>query len=290
MPYAAQAAIFFGVIALFSVSEYFLRRSQGKSYDGAAVASTFFIAFVQSLSRILTRAPIAAVIIGAYALAPFKLQVEDWWAWVIGFFAIEFVYYWQHRFLHTIRWFWATHSVHHSPNEFTFPVALRLGWTGGITGTWLFLIPLAFAGVPPLMIGLLYFLNLQYQFFLHTELFGKLGPIEWIFNTPSHHRVHHGSNPEYLDKNFGGVLIIFDRMFGTFAEERDQVQIQYGLTDPITTKNPFVIAFREWGRIFQDVRTARSTSDVLQALFGRPGTYGSTPGGTSQGISKAVAQ
>lgn len=267
---------FLALVVLFSLGEFLARKRRGRSYDGGAVLSTLAIAAGQAASRIPFAAAIAFVLLWAHSIAPFTLSMDQWWAWVLGFFAVEFVYYWQHRFFHTIRWFWATHSVHHSPNEFTFPVAFRLGWTGSITGAWLFLVPLAAAGIPPVMIAALYTFNLQYQFFLHTELVRKLGPLEWILNTPSHHRVHHGSNPQYLDKNYGGVLIIFDRMFGSFAEEDERITIEYGLTDPIRSKNPLVIAFREWGRILRDVDRSSSFSEAMHALFGKPGTLPKT--------------
>ena len=263
---------FLSVVTIFSLGEYVIRKRAGRSYDKGAVLSSLAIAIGQGASRIPTTAILSVLLIGGYELAPLKLDTSEWWAWVIGFFAVEFFYYWQHRFSHTIRWVWATHAVHHSPNEFTFPVAFRLGWTGALSASWLVIVPLAFLGVPPLMIAVLYTINLQYQFFLHTETIGKLGPLEWIFNTPSHHRVHHGSNEEYLDKNYGGVLIIFDRLFGTFTEENETIPVKYGLTDPITSKNPFVIVFREWGRMLKDAKSAPSLGDALHALFKKPGS------------------
>jgi len=264
--------LFLGLVVLFSLGEFAWRKQQKQSYDTAAVGSTVIIAIGQLLGRLPVAGLITAALMGAHALAPISFDMADWQSWVIGFFVVEFFYYWQHRFFHTIRWFWATHSVHHSPSEFTFPAAFRLGWTGSITGSWLFLVPIAVLGIHPVMIGVLYTLNLRYQFFLHTESIGKLGPLEWILNTPSHHRVHHGSNPQYLDKNYGGVLIIFDRLFGSFAEEDERLTIEYGLTDPIRSKNPFVIALREWGRIFQELCSTKSLPQAVHILFGRPGT------------------
>jgi len=150
------------------------------------------------------------------------------------------------------------------------PVALRLSWTAGVSGAWVFFLPLALIGFHPLVIGTLLIINLRYQFFLHTELVGRLGPLEWILNTPSHHRVHHGANPCYLDKNYGGVLIIFDRMFGTFAAERRDIEIVYGLTSPLRSHNPFVIAFHEWINLVCDLRASSNLPDIFGALFGRP--------------------
>ncbi|MEL6486202.1 MAG: sterol desaturase family protein, partial [Pseudomonadota bacterium] len=129
---------------------------------------------------------------------------------------------------------------------------------------------LSFMGFHPIVIGILMMLNLNYQYFLHTEAVGKLGPLEWVFNTPSHHRAHHGSNAEYLDTNYGGVLIVFDRLFGTFAEEREDDPVVYGLTKKVTSNNPFVITFHEWLNMVRDALGAHDLKGFVRALFGRP--------------------
>jgi sterol desaturase/sphingolipid hydroxylase (fatty acid hydroxylase superfamily) len=261
------------VVVLFALTEFLRRRQTGMGYDLGAFSGTLGVAIGFGLSKALTGGMVGAALMGFHALAPVQFAIDDWRAWVIGFFALEFCYYWQHRFMHTVRWYWASHSVHHSPQEFTLPAALRLSWTSAISGSWIFYIPMALIGIHPLVIGTLMVLNLQYQYFLHTELVGKLGPLEWVFNTPSHHRVHHGSNPAYLDKNFGGVLIVFDRMFGSFAEEREDEPVRYGLTKPVTSNNPFVIVFHEWARMVEDLRRARSWRDVWTITCGRPGAH-----------------
>lgn len=265
---------FFLVAGLFAFVEYRWRRKTGKGYDLGALGGTLGVAIGQKLAKVITGGGVAAVFFGVYSAAPVQWPLDDWRTWAAGFFALEFFYYWQHRFSHTIRWMWTSHSVHHSTNQFTLPAAARLGWTNAISGGWLVLLPLALLGLHPIAIGLLMALNLQYQYFIHTEAAPKLGPLEWVLNTPSHHRVHHGSNPEYLDKNYGGVLIIFDRLFATFAQERADTPVIYGLTKPVTSNNPFVIAFHEWGNLFRDLRGARSVSDKARALFGRPGAAG----------------
>lgn len=129
---------------------------------------------------------------------------------------------------------------------------------------------MALMGFHPVLIATLLAVNLRYQYFLHTEAVGKLGVLEWVFNTPSHHRVHHGSNPAYLDTNFGGVLIVFDRLFGTFVEERADELVRYGLTKPVTSNNPFVIAFHEWANLWRDLKHVRSVRGAWRVLFGRP--------------------
>lgn len=201
----------------------------------------------------------------------FTIAMDSPWAFVLLFVGVEFFYYWYHRCAHRVRWFWATHAVHHSPNQLTLATAVRLGWTGKITGTTLFFAPLVWLGFSPLVVAVALAVNLLYQYWLHTTWVPKLGRwFEWVFNTPSHHRVHHGSNPEYLDCNYGGVVIVFDRLFGSFVEERDDVPVRYGLTTPLVTRNPLRIAFHEWINLGNDLRRARSATDVWHALFAPP--------------------
>jgi sterol desaturase/sphingolipid hydroxylase (fatty acid hydroxylase superfamily) len=160
--------------------------------------------------------------------------------------------------------------VHHSPNQLTLATSLRLGWTGKITGTALFFSPLVWLGFSPLAVALAVAANLLYQFWLHTTWIPKLGAFEWMFNTPSHHRVHHGSNPEYLDCNYGGVLIVFDRLFGSFVEERADVPPRYGLTTPLLSYNPLRVAFHEWLNLARDLREARSWRERWRAVLAPP--------------------
>jgi sterol desaturase/sphingolipid hydroxylase (fatty acid hydroxylase superfamily) len=171
-----------------------------------------------------------------------------------AFLLVEFAYYWMHRMSHTIAWMWATHSVHHSAEQLNLPAAIRLGATGLISLEWLPFVPLVYFGIAPAVVtGLLAF-NLLYQFFLHSELIPKLGALEWVFNTPSHHRVHHARNERYLDRNFGGVLIVYDRLFGTVAIEREDEPPVYGLRGERRGLNPFVILFAGWAGAFRRPR------------------------------------
>jgi sterol desaturase/sphingolipid hydroxylase (fatty acid hydroxylase superfamily) len=198
--------------------------------------------------------------------------MDTWWAFVLLFIGQEFCYYWYHRCGHRVRWFWATHSVHHTPNQLTLATAVRLGWTGKITGTALFFSPLLWLGFSPLAVTLAATGNLVYQFWLHTTWIPKLGStFERWFNSPSNHRVHHGSNPEYLDRNYGGVLMVFDRLFGTYVEERADLPPKYGLTTPLLTYNPLRIAFHEWINLARDLRDARGARDIWRAVFAPPG-------------------
>ncbi|MFF5217972.1 sterol desaturase family protein [Micromonospora sp. NPDC000442] len=204
----------------------------------------------------------------AYTISPFSLSPGDWWVWVLLFFADDFAYYWFHRAHHEVRLLWAGHVVHHSSVFFNFSTALRQSWTPMTSLP--FWLGLALLGIPPWMIFLQQSISLLYQFFLHTERINLLPrPIELLLNTPSHHRVHHGSNDEYLDRNYGGILIVWDRLFGTFQAEGDAVR--YGLTKNIGTYNPLRVATHEYAAIWRDLRTARSWRERLGYLLRRPG-------------------
>ncbi|HTU56084.1 MAG TPA: sterol desaturase family protein [Acetobacteraceae bacterium] len=211
-----------------------------------------------------------AYFLWAHRLATVPLNTA--WGLAALFLGVEFSYYWMHRAGHEIRWMWASHVVHHTPEHIHFASAFRLGATEILSGNWLFHMPLILIGFNPLAVGGMLAVNLFYQFWIHTDLVGKLGPLEWIFNTPSHHRVHHASNSEYLDRNYGGILIVWDRLFGTFAGEEPRTEIVYGLVHPIGSRNPITIAFHEWGAMARDVGRARSWRERLRQVFGRPGS------------------
>ena len=169
------------------------------------------------------------------------------------FFSDDFSFYWFHRFSHQIRFLWASHKVHHSSEKFTFISGLRVPWTSDLTGNFLFWAWMPLIGFEPYMVIFMKSANVLYQFWMHTETIKKLPKwFEAVFNTPSHHRVHHGSNVEYLDKNHAGTLIIWDKLFGTYQEEI--FKPKYGLTEDIKSFNPFVIAFHEWKNIFRDLK------------------------------------
>ncbi|MGQ4420105.1 sterol desaturase family protein [Streptomyces sp. SAS_269] len=203
-----------------------------------------------------------------FTVAPWQLSPSSAWTWLVLFFADDLAYHAFHRAHHRVRVLWASHVVHHSSVRFNLSTALRQSWTP-MTGLpfWL---PLALLGIPPWMILLQQAFSLVYQFFLHTERVDKLwSPVERVFNTPSHHRVHHGSNNEYLDRNYGGILIIWDRLFGTF--EPEGARAVYGLTKNIGTYNPVRVAFHEYTAAWRDVRTARNWRQGAGYLFGPPG-------------------
>ena len=165
---------------------------------------------------------------------------------------------------------WATHSTHHSPNEMTLSAAYRLGWMPFLSFSWVFFLPLVILGFSPVAVFTMLTINLMYQFWLHTKLIGQLGLLEGILNTPSSHRVHHASNSMYLDKNYGGILIIFDRLFGTYAKEESGVEITYGLTHPNYSRNPLEVVFRVWRELLQKLINTRGLKNKLRIIFSPP--------------------
>lgn len=175
------------------------------------------------------------------------------WSILLLFVLQDFLYYWFHRASHRIRWFWASHVVHHSSESLNFSTAFRQSATYPISGMWVFWLPLVALGFEPETVIAVVLFNLAYQFFIHTQVTPKLGWIELIFNTPSHHRVHHARNPEYIDQNYAGTLIIWDRLFGTFVEEKDNLACEYGITDQIQTHNPITLTFHEWRAMLKDI-------------------------------------
>ena len=198
----------------------------------------------------------------------FDLPMSAWLSWVLLFFGDELCYYWFHRAHHRVRLLWCTHSNHHSSERFNFAVALRQPWTESFSAYW-FWLPLPLIGFHPLAVIAMQSISLIYQFFVHTEAVRSLGPLEAVINTPSHHRVHHGSNPRYIDKNYGGMLIIWDRLFGTFEPEVERVR--YGLVHNLDTFNPVRIAFHEFAAMTRDVRRAKTWREVWTAVAREPG-------------------
>lgn len=201
-------------------------------------------------------------------VAPFHLDTGAWWYWPAVILGLDLFYYWQHRFVHRVNVGWAAHQAHHSSEYMNFTTALRQKWN-----PWfelLFWIPLPLLGFAPWTLYVAFGFNLIYQFFVHTETIERLPrPIELVFNTPSHHRVHHGSDPEYLDTNYGGILIIWDRLFGSFTPEKQRPT--YGLTKPVDTYNLIKLEYGDYAKIVRDVRHAATWRDRLGYLFGPPG-------------------
>lgn len=199
------------------------------------------------------------------------------WTWLILFIGVDFFYYWFHRMSHEVNALWAAHIVHHQSEEYNLTVALRQSWfQGGFS--WVFYLPLAFTGFEPIMFLTVSSFNTIYQFWIHTRAIGNMGPLEWIINTPSHHRVHHGSNPKYIDKNHAGTLIIWDRLFGTFQKEEDEVV--YGITKPLASWNPVWANFHYWSDLTETARRSKGLRDKVNVFVKPPGWFPDSLGGT----------
>ncbi|WP_018619697.1 sterol desaturase family protein [Spirosoma luteum] len=259
-----------GFVILLVAEVIVTARQQKDYYDAKDTAGSLAMGIGNVIVGLVGKVIVFGAYTLVYQLRLFTVDMTQWWAWVILFFADDFSYYWFHRISHSSRYFWASHVVHHSSMKYNLGTALRQTWTGNLSGAFIFWIWLPLVGFSPVAIMTMQAISLLYQFWIHTEHINRLPvPIEFIFNTPSHHRVHHGSDLDYLDKNHAGVLIIWDRMFGTFEPERHRPT--YGLTTNINSHNPVRIAFHEWAAIGQDIRRSGSWQAAVGYLFGPPG-------------------
>ncbi|WP_058044996.1 sterol desaturase family protein [Streptomyces roseifaciens] len=215
----------------------------------------------------LWKIPIVAVYTALYELTPLRIPVL-WWTLPLMLLVQDFFYYWSHRGHHVIRILWACHVVHHSSRKFNLTTALRQPWT--TLTVWPFYLPMIAVGVHPAALAFCSSANLVYQFWVHTERVRKLPrPFEYVLNTASHHRVHHASQGGYLDRNYGGILIVWDRLFGSFVPEGERPV--YGLTKNIDTYNPLRVASHEYAAIARDLRAARDWRERLGRVFRGPG-------------------
>ncbi len=218
--------------------------------------------------NVVWKLAVVTIYAALYELTPLRIPPEAWWAWPLLFVLDDLAYYWFHRVSHESRFFWASHVVHHSSRHYNLSTALRQTW---VPMTYLpFWLPLLLLGFAPWMVLLAQAWSLIYQFWIHTERIGRLPAwVEGIFNTPSHHRVHHGANQQYLDKNYGGILIVWDRLFGTWEPESERVR--YGLTKNLTTFRPLDVAFHEYRALWADVRAERRWRTRGELLLRGPG-------------------
>ena len=214
-------------------------------------------------------------------------DMSSGWSWAALMLADDFSFYWHHRTSHEVRLFWAGHVNHHSSEQYNFAVALRQSW-GELTHKYFWWLWMPLVGFPPLAIFTGMAVSLIFQFFLHTEGVGRLGVLEYVLNTPSHHRVHHGANLRYLDRNYGGILSVWDRLFGSF--EREGEKAVYGLTHNIHSNNLLVIAFHEYRALFADVRRAPDLRSKLGYLFRPPGWRHDGPVETTRDLQSRLPQ
>lgn len=221
----------------------------------------------------------AGYILIADAFVTWTLPISAW-TMILAVLACDFTYYWEHRIAHEVRVFWTQHAVHHSSRYMNASVAVRFGPLEGVVSA-LFHLPLVFLGLPPALIFFGIVFVLAYQTWIHTELIGKLGILDQVLNTPANHRVHHGCDEKYIDKNYGGVLIIWDRLFGTY--QREEETPRYGLKRDFSSVNPFHVWVSELPQFFRDLKSARSMSETWGYLFGPPGW---TPNAKAKGATK----
>ncbi|WP_205471309.1 sterol desaturase family protein [Nocardioides sp. SYSU D00038] len=275
-PVALAAPFFLIFIAVEALAAYHLEdeRPAGHppapgGYDrrDALTSISMGAVSVATMTAWKTLGLVGYAVLFAY-VAPWQLPADAWWTWALAILGVDFFFYWAHRVAHRVRLVWATHQAHHSSEYFNFSTALRQKWNNSAElVAWL---PLPLLGVPPALVFLGFSVSLVYQFFVHTERVGTLWrPVELVFNTPSHHRVHHGSDPIYLDRNYGGILIVWDRLFGSFQPELHRPT--YGLTTPVGTYDLVRLQTHEYAAIVRDVRAAPRLRDKLGYVFGPPG-------------------
>ena len=240
------------------------------NYETKDTAASLFMGLGSSVAGALTAGVIFAATVWAWQHRIFTIPMTAIWAWAAIFLAEDLTYYGFHRLSHERRFWWAAHVNHHTSQHYNLSTALRQTWTGGLAGTWALWLPLAFLGFPPAMIAIQKGISLVYQYWIHTETIRRLPRwFEAVFNTPSHHRVHHARNPVYLDRNYAGILIIWDRLFGTYQPELDAEPCRYGVVHNLATFNLLRVAFHEWIGIGRDL--ARQPRHALGWLFGPPG-------------------
>jgi sterol desaturase/sphingolipid hydroxylase (fatty acid hydroxylase superfamily) len=260
--------IFFLLIAI----EFFVGWKRGRNtYRLNDTLNSIGLGVLSQISGVFTK----LMAIGLYALvyeqaAIVKLPGNEAWVWIVGLVLYDFCYYWHHRFGHTVALFWAAHVVHHQSEEYNLSTALRQTSSGWIAG-WIFYLPMALAGFPPLVFGVVALIDLLYQYWVHTRQIGKLGWFDRWFCAPSNHRVHHAVNEQYLDKNYGGIFIVWDRLFGSYAEEDDAVPCVYGTRGPLRSWNPVWANLHNYADMFRDSWHAADWGDKLRVWFKPPG-------------------
>lgn len=257
-------------LLLLSVEAWFSYKENKTIYEKKDTFTSLALGSGYVLIGFITKIMIWTIFMFIYQFRIFTLPTGIWWFWILLIFADDFSFYWFHRISHTVSWFWASHVVHHSSEKYNFATALRQTWTSNLTGSFIFWAWMPLAGFNPLYVLLMQQINLIYQFWLHTEVIQKMPPwFEYIFNTPSHHRVHHSSNLIYIDKNHGGIFIIWDRIFGTFKLEEEQPT--YGLITNIKSFNPAVVALKTWSDLFTKAANCGSVKNAINYFIKPPG-------------------
>lgn len=270
----AMAPVFLGLVLL---EAWYWKRRGVDHYTWRDTLSNASLALMHQGADALAGLLVIAVYTVVYQFRVLHFETT-WWSILALFVAQDFFYYWFHRTSHRCRWMWASHVTHHSSERLNLSTAFRQSLTYPLSGMWLFWVPLALLGFEPAHIVAVVAINLGFQFFVHTQAIGKLGWLEKIFNTPSHHRVHHARNPKYIDRNYAGVLIVWDKLFGTHVEEDDAVPCEYGIVGQVHGHNPLTLTFHEWGALWRDARAARGWRERAVQVFGPPERARSHPG------------
>lgn len=254
---------------LIAVEAYLTRRAGRSDYPDAKDAwNNIILGFGSIVWGAIFGLITGGIYIFFYEVAPYKFPADAWWTWAALFIVDDLAYYIFHRVSHESRLFWNFHVVHHSSEQYNLSVAVRQSWFSGIAH-WMFYAPIMLLGFAPWMFATMHGLNLIYQFWIHTKVIDRLPRwFEYIFNTPSHHRVHHGVNEPYLDRNYAGVLIIWDRLFGSFVPETEEPR--YGIIKPINSYNPLWVNTHAWVEMFAALRERRGILEKLRCIFGSP--------------------
>jgi sterol desaturase/sphingolipid hydroxylase (fatty acid hydroxylase superfamily) len=256
------------VMFFFAILEYYISKKQNHDfYESKETMGSVLVGLGNVLISFLIKAALLLVVVVIYNLVPWRMHL-NWWTFIPAYIFWDFCSYWAHRVSHSQRFWWATHIVHHSGEKYNLTVSFRLSWVQHIK--IIFFVPAMLIGFHPIIIFVTNQIAVLFQFWVHTEYIRRLHPaIEYIFATPSNHRVHHGSQEQYIDRNFGATFIIWDRIFGTYEPEGEKVA--YGLTTNIEHKaNPLHINFHEYKEIWKDVKEADTFGEKLYAIFGSP--------------------
>ncbi len=271
-PDVVQLAVPFFIAAILIELLWIVIKKRGGRYETRDAVTSLIMGAGNVVSGILLGFIAWGFFMVLWGITPLDLGTS-WWVVALCFVLDDLRYYWVHRFGHRIRWVWASHVNHHSSQHYNLTTALRQTWTGTFTFMMIIRAPLILLGFHPAMVLFCGGLNLIYQFWIHTEAIGRMPRwFEAVMNTPSHHRVHHGRNPRYLDANYAGVFIIWDKMFGTFVPEDDKEKVDFGLVHNLGTFNPLRVAFHEWIGIFKDVtQPGISLKDRFSYAFAPPG-------------------
>jgi sterol desaturase/sphingolipid hydroxylase (fatty acid hydroxylase superfamily) len=272
---ATHIGALFAPVFLFTIlAEALVIRTRHGRYPWRSSLVSLTLAIGHVISQAAVHGLIFSVIAaGVYSLRLTTIPISfgHWPAVVALFVLTELAFYVEHRCSHRVALLWASHSVHHSTDRMVTSAAFRLSWTPILSGVFLFYLPIVWIGFDPVWVFGMASVSLAYQFFVHTELVPRIGWLEWLVNTPSAHRVHHASNPEYIDKNFGGVLMVWDHLLGTYQPERGDVAIRYGLAHPRSAPgNPLVIAYGGLVDLLRAVAAAKNWRQRLAQVFGPP--------------------